>query len=179
MKKDIKYLKKITKFIMKHKLILTLLFPILLFGQSIERQVIGSSGGVFTNQNITISYTVGESFISYYKVNDVCISEGFQQGKFTNYTDSGIKDELSDISLKAYPNPTTGTITLRLSKFDINKKYVIGIFDSEYKLIHLDYCLIDDEDEIKIDMRPYAPGIYIVGVDLGGKQKVVLIEKIK
>ena len=57
-----------------------------IYGPTIGRQVIASAGGVMNSSNIQISYTIGESFVSYYHSGNTIITEGFQQGEITNYT---------------------------------------------------------------------------------------------
>ena len=93
------------------KVLFLLLMPTMLlaqkqvtiFGPTIGRQVIASAGGVMNTNNIQISYTIGESFVSYYHTGNTIITEGFQQGEITNYT--SFNDERgTEISVIAYPN---------------------------------------------------------------------------
>ncbi len=49
-------------------------------GQSIERQIIGSSGAVFSNTNATVEYTVGETFTTIITDGTTSLSQGFHQG---------------------------------------------------------------------------------------------------
>ena len=161
------------------KLLLILSMPTLLFGQSIERDVIGSAGGTLVTNDITISYTVGETFVSYSKFGNMIMTEGFQQGDQNII--SGLvetKEGPRMINLLAYPNPTTGDVTLNISGDNIREYFTLAIFSGGGKLLYMDRCTIDDKD-IHIDMGSYAPGVYIVGVVYGDNEKVILIDKIE
>tara|TARA_R110002110_G_scaffold109753_4_gene273632 strand:- start:7052 stop:7540 length:489 start_codon:yes stop_codon:yes gene_type:complete len=161
-----------------NKLLIILFLPTVLLGQSIERQVIGSAGGVMKSQNICISYTIGEAFVSYHNNGNILMSEGFQQGEITQLTDIGIEEEDDGIDIEIYPNPTTGSVTLKIEEKDIESKYTVAVFNIENKLLFMDVCNGTDK-YLNIDMTGYAPGLYIVGVAYGIKNKVVLIEKIR
>jgi hypothetical protein len=75
-----------------------------LFGQSIERQVIGSAGTVFSNNNISMSFTVGETMVSSYNNGSHWLTEGFQQGLFDPISSVDQVDFI-DIGVSLYPNP--------------------------------------------------------------------------
>jgi hypothetical protein len=161
------------------KLLLLLSMPTLLFGQSIERYVIGSAGGTIITNDITISYTVGETFVSYTKFGNIIMTEGFQQGDQSTISSVlETKEGPKMINLLAYPNPTKGDVTLSISGDEIKGYFTIAIFNGGGKLLYMDRCTIDDKD-IHIDMGSYAPGVYIVGVIYGDNEKVILIDKIE
>lgn len=169
---------------MKNLITILLLIPTFLFSQNqvafygptIGRQVIASAGGVLNSNNIQISYTIGESFISYYHNGNTILTEGFQQGEITKYYNSVAKDG-TQVSIIAYPNPTTGTIRLAFENNEL-LDYRVGVFNLNGKLLMMDRCV---GESIDIDMREYPSGQYKVffyresnqGID----QKIISIQK--
>ncbi len=167
------------------KVLFLLLMPTMLlaqkqvtiFGPTIGRQVIASAGGVMNTNNIQISYTIGESFVSYYHTGNNIITEVFQQCEINNYT--SFNDERgTEISVIAYPNPTTGTIRLAFTNDEL-LDYRVGIFDMGGKLLMLDRCL---GESIDIDMRHFPAATYKVFFyredNEGYDQKIISIQKI-
>ena len=166
------------------KLLLLLFLPTVLmaqnqvtiYGPTIGRQVIASAGGVMNSNNIQISYTIGESFVSYYHSGNTIITEGFQQGEAVNYT--SFNDHVgTEVTVIAYPNPTTGTIRLAFENDDL-LDYRVGVFNMEGKLLFLDRCI---GESIDIDMREYPSGQYKVFFytedQKGYDQRVISIQK--
>tara|TARA_Y100000593_G_C4266928_1_gene315258 strand:+ start:713 stop:1222 length:510 start_codon:yes stop_codon:yes gene_type:complete len=147
-----------------------------IYGPTIGRQVIASAGGVMNSNNIQISYTVGESFISYWHSGNTILTEGFQQGEIVKYYNS-IDEKGTEVTIVAYPNPTTGTIRLAFDNEDL-LEYRVGIFDMNGRLLMMDRCI---GESIDIDMRKYPSGQYKVffyresndGID----QKIISIQK--
>ena len=145
------------------------------YGPTVGRQVIASAGTVLHNNNIQISYTIGENFISYYHSGNTIITEGFQRGEVVNY--SRFDDKGTEVTVIANPNPTTGTIRLAFKNDDL-LDYRIGIFDMDGKLFLQDRCI---GESIDIDMRKYPAAMYKVFFftenGKGAKQRVISIQK--
>ncbi len=79
------------------------------FSQSIDRQVISSTGGYSEAGNISVSYTVGEPMVETFEAGTIVLTQGFQQ---PDASPVGMEDINSGISILAYPNPTEGEIIL-------------------------------------------------------------------
>ena len=146
------------------------------YGPTIGRQVIASAGGVMKTNNIQISYTIGETFVSYYHQGNTIITEGFQQGEIVNYTSFDHKG--TEVSIIAYPNPTTGTIRLAFQNDDM-LDYRVGVFDMNGKLLLLDRCI---GESIDIDLTKYPSGQYKVFFYTehrdGYNQRLISIQKL-
>lgn len=82
------------------------------YAQSIERQVIGSSGGYSSQTNISASYTVGETVIQTVSAGTIILTQGFQQSDNQNV---GIVDVANHIKISAYPNPTTDKVIVEIN----------------------------------------------------------------
>lgn len=93
------------------------LFIIILFNISLlvnAQQVIGTSGFYFENNSISLSGTIGEIAIETYESPVILLTQGFQQ---PNLFITGINEaETMHLNMQVYPNPTSGHITLSLTK---------------------------------------------------------------
>ena len=85
------------------------LLPAVLMAQTIERQVIGSTGGYGTGTNIQVSSTVGETVVATGSSSTVVLTQGFQQ---PGSGAVGIEEKELGFSMNVYPNPTTESVTL-------------------------------------------------------------------
>ena len=111
-----------------HLLILTLLcVSSFSFTQSIERNVLGSSGQVLTNGNLELSYTIGEVIVTQLNQSQYIITQGFHQPSKKKLVDEGVADIL------IYPNPTVDQIVIQFPN-DVGD-YKINVFDETGRLI--------------------------------------------
>lgn len=92
-------------------IIITAALPVWLFGQTAERQVIGSTGSSATTSTVQVSSTVGEVVTATGTSATIILSQGFQQADGGTV---GIEDVSSGLSIKAYPNPSRGQVTLQI-----------------------------------------------------------------
>lgn len=96
---------------MKHLLFPLFLLPVLAFAQTVDRQVIGSTGGVVTAGGTTLSFTVGEVVTATVTAGSFTLTQGFQQpdgsGTISN-------DPLIQVDYQVYPNPTRDWVEVKL-----------------------------------------------------------------
>ena len=111
------------KFTLLMLLILTItLLSFTLKGQTIERQLIGSTGNLSETTNFQVSATSGEIAISTETSGTIILTQGFQQPLPEDFV-SSINIDNSDIEIAIYPNPTISSIKLDLksnTKIDFN-----------------------------------------------------------
>lgn len=77
----------------------------------ITRDVIGASGTEFSNTNLGISFTIGETFTSTFGLGSTQHSLGFQQSDLSFAS----VHELNNDVVTIYPNPTSQQLTLTTS----------------------------------------------------------------
>ena len=82
-------------------------------------------------------------------------------------------DDLLDMDLKAYPNPTSGKITLNLINAK-TKKFVLSLSDLSGRVLRTKVLY---SEETVLDISNLNTGIYLLSVTSGKKTKVVKIEK--
>lgn len=83
-----------------------------LSGQSIERQVLASSGAAQSATGVELSSTTGEAVTANFSSGSVVLDQGFQQGDLmiTDLAESKI-----NVDYKLYPNPTSNQLNLNLT----------------------------------------------------------------
>lgn len=96
------------------------------FTQSLERNVIASSGNFSSNSTISISSTLGEVFVTTLDGSSGGLTQGFQQP--TNSIIDGIKSEYEDLGISLFPNPTNGSFNLNMN-FEVSEKIKITLND--------------------------------------------------
>lgn len=79
---------------------------------SIERQVIGVTGGYTDTPTLKVSDTVGETAVSTVISGTVILTQGFQQAGENEITDL---EEAIELSYRLYPNPTSDLLTVEIS----------------------------------------------------------------
>lgn len=92
---------------------------------SIERQVIGVTGGFSDTPTLKISDTVGETAVSTVISGTVILTQGFQQPGENEITEL---EETIELSYKMYPNPTSDWLTVEIS-LDQPMDIQVQIFD--------------------------------------------------
>lgn len=116
------------------------------------QQVVASGGGTAENDNMSLSYTVGEIATETFVSGDHMLSQGMQQGiviaKITSV-------ESSEIEVTVFPNPTSNGVFLESS----NSKNL------KYKLLTVGGSVLQEgrlDEKCLIDLSEYASGSYIV-----------------
>jgi hypothetical protein len=95
---------------------LPLLASVLVFSQSISRQLVGAAGESYKNASYQLDWSIGELQTETYKATGQTLTQGFHQGNYLVTAIEQAKDLKFEIT--AFPNPTTDFIGL---KFDNSK----------------------------------------------------------
>ena len=164
---------------MKEIKLLTLVIGLLgcffLSAQSIERQVIGSAGTVFTAGGFEMSFTVGETKVSSYNAGGHWLTEGFQQGEISIPT--GVETiKFDQIGVSVYPNPFTNYFILELKDENI-KDYDITVYDMIGQLIAVDK--MQKGNKLEVSLGDASTGIYFVSISKDNvKARTIKLNKI-
>ena len=71
-------------------------------GQSLDQQVIGSSGLQYVTVSARVAFTIGEPLTATLTGQDGIITQGFHQGTLTV---TSVREELAATALSVHPNP--------------------------------------------------------------------------
>jgi len=151
------FAKKFLKHTMKYLFsTLTFISSVLVFSQSISKQVVGSIGATQSKNNIELSFTVGELVVGLMSAGDQQLANGYYAAM--NLQTLSLEDNALDVKLSVYPNPTSHA--LYVNHPDINS-FGISMVDLNGKLL---YQGTINKDE-PLNISNYTTGIYVVIVE--------------
>lgn len=129
--------------------------------QSIERQVIGSTGGYASANGVSVSFTVGEPVIETAVSGSVTLTQGFQQPDDITV---GIDDVKSvSVNYTVFPNPTEDLINIELMS-DVPANVKLSLYDlNGRKVDALDHIIeVNGTVNERMDLSQLAPAQYIL-----------------
>ncbi|WP_299886064.1 hemagglutinin protein [uncultured Lacinutrix sp.] len=144
---------------MKNKLlVIGLLTAVFAFGQSIERQVIGSSGSTLSNGSVSIDFTVGELVVTTISDGTTTLTQGFHQqtiqlgikvnpiaflqGALLNSSNNLMRDDLRS-TLLTTTSPYADALTCDVTVFDLGGTSGTGVTSDDI----VDWVFIELRDE--------------------------------
>jgi|ERR1035437_2487691 hypothetical protein len=102
----------------------------------------------------------------------VSTSDGVKQNK--NVDPQPVKEQLGELEITIYPNPTKGMLQVVISGMKPNDTYNLNLYDLQGKPLFLK---AGQSDKTLLDMASYVPGSYILRVQAGSKIKEFKIIK--
>lgn len=124
--------------------------------QTIEREVVASSGDFYSNNSAELSVTIGEPVTETAIGTTNQLTQGFHQ---TNVLITSITNYSSDLELQLFPNPSANYITIRMPKLIEELNY--SILDLKGKII-VDGQLISKET--RLNVKNYPVGVYFITI---------------
>lgn len=144
---------------------LTFLLPLLFasaltYGQiSLDRQVIGSAGQSASTSSLLVDYTVGETMVTTASAGTIILTQGFHQP-----TDNlvSITPKEWDLSLQAYPNPTTHSVLLDFKVAD-PQELTLSVYHSNGQLVRpAEKLTLHDRLQHTLDFSRLSSGTYFI-----------------
>ncbi len=125
--------------------------------QSIEQQVIGTTGGHSTSANSQLDWTMGETIISTQSNNDNILTQGFHQ---TRLNITSVDDFADQIKFEVFPNPTPDKLVINGS--NLSKQYSIKVYSTTGSLLQTHtYNMLNNT----LDFSAYERGQYLVVIE--------------
>ena len=137
-------------------LVIVLLVTTIGYSQSISKQVVGTSGKTLTNSNLKLSYTVGEPVVGLMTAGGNQLGNGYYPA--LNLQALSVEDNVLDVQLKVYPNPTSHS--LYVSHPELNS-FGISIVDLNGKQL---YSGTINKNQ-PLDVSNYTNGMYMVTIE--------------
>lgn len=125
------------------------------YSQSLDNQVIASSGAHLEKPNGSLSETIGEPIIEFYSQGDKMLTQGFHQTMYKITAIPDNNDKVVDITL--YPNPTKDVVNISSTKEGLNYR----VIDLTGKLL-LEGALIDGKTSLTLS--DFANGIFLIDI---------------
>jgi hypothetical protein len=137
-------------------LIIVLLVATMGYSQTISKQVIGTAGKTQSNGNRTVSWTAGEPVVGLMTAGGNQLGNGYYPA--LNLQTLSIEDNVLDVQLKVYPNPTSQS--LYVSHPNMNS-FGVTIVDLNGKQL---YSGTINKDE-PLDVSGFTQGMYVVTIE--------------
>ena len=146
---------------------LTLLFFAICFSTSIFGQVqltptvISSGGGFGENDNLSISWTLGEVAVNTLTGDQMILTQGFQQPFAVAV---GLEQEEANRGISVYPNPVGDELQIQ---FDIEKRkgVILEIQDVSGRVItRVQNEQVNSGDIIYLNTSSFKPGVYVLSI---------------
>lgn len=135
---------------------------------------VNAAGGNATGAGGSASYSVGQVFFTSVSSTTTSVAEGVQQ-PFEISVFTGVKDiKAIDLCYAAYPNPTSGKLTLKIDNFK-PISFTFQLMDVNGKILRNDKLT---EKETVIDMTELKPAAYFLKVT-NSKKGVKIFKIIK
>lgn len=145
------------------------------FSQQISPEIISSAGDHFENDNVSISWTLGEPVISTLN-GEYILTQGFHQDFYIITSVDEI--ELPDFDIKIFPNPTPDFLNLQMNQTsNIKSEYIIHLLDSKGNLLHE----IKETGGIinsRINLQQFERANYFIRIMVDEKHKTYKVIKI-
>ncbi|MBB78270.1 MAG: hypothetical protein CL844_04640 [Crocinitomicaceae bacterium] len=132
---------------MKIQLLISVIFPLLGFGQ----EVISSQGNSYSNSNTNMDFTIGEVIINTETDGTHYMTQGFHQ---TNWFFSGLENHTPSYEAIIFPNPTEESLNIKTSTY---KNVVYTLYDAQGKLVMQNELF---EEQTSLQVSHLAPGKY-------------------
>ena len=114
--------------------IVILLWIFAINAQSIDLFVIASTGNFMSNQDVSLSATLGEVMTETYSAGEIILTQGFQQSGLT--VETYVNERGSEWDILVFPNPVTDELRIDFSG-DYQGEIYIELFDLKgRKIIH-------------------------------------------
>jgi hypothetical protein len=153
------------------KLSVVLLLVLGLKGLQAQESVI-ATGGNGTGSSGSVSFTVGQIAYQTFSAISGSVNEGVQQ-PFEISVVSGIEEAIGiNLSIRAYPNPSTDNLTLSIDEFDISG-LSYQLYDMQGRLLQSGKII---GNRTSIIMNNLVPSTYFVKVLQN--YKVVITHKV-
>lgn len=145
---------------MKNILLLLLALTVnKVFGQSVEREIIGSMGGFHTVGVNLFSHTVGNLIASTNTNTGFSMFQGYQQTS----TGTSAVSNISKTALKIWPNPATNILQIKWEENQTNTFYEIT--DATGKVV-----LKGTVQDSRISIENIASGNYFLRLQFNGEE---------
>ncbi len=128
--------------------------------QQVSPEVISSAGDHFSNQNVSLSWTLGEPVISTLS-SEYILTQGFHQDL---YIITAIDEvALTDMQISIYPNPTPAEVNIEWAFSQSNAEVTIQLYDFNGRLL-LEQISKADSRSAKINLHSFERAQYLLKI---------------
>ena len=142
----------------KIKLFITIIFPLTIVSQEIQREVISSQGeSVELDSGVYVTQTIGQHSGASFSIDNLTVQQGYQQSFWNSLIDS---NEEFNVDITFYPNPTIDYVNFNFSNLESSDLNVL-VFDYAGRVLIT--TKIDIENyKTKLDLSSLPSGSYLI-----------------
>jgi len=131
--------------------------------QSLERQVIGSTGGTSITSSLIVTSTVGEVAIATLASSSTILTQGYQQAVIGNSISVNEIENITKMTL--FPNPTTNNSKLEITAGQ-SSQVTVAIYSAQGKLIENNTLALEAgvQSSVQLNVANQASGVYFVRI---------------
>lgn len=137
--------------------VILILFSLLLYSQAAERCIVNTAGDIFSNESISIEFSIGDIAIETLESEQLTLTQGFIQPD--NYATNNIKQPTNELSWTIHPNPAKEKFRLIFDHFQPGNNQKVCIYDLNGRLIIQKDRLLQSNI---INIEKLKPGTYFV-----------------
>lgn len=141
--------------------IIAFLLVSIIYGQVLERQVIGSSGTSINNSNTILNFTIGEPIVGINSSTNNEVKQGFwhTSAAITLSNEDFINEELS---VRLFPNPVSDFLNINFTEVT-SANYALDVYDIAGKR-QMNATMLAGENQKQMNLQHLASGIYLISV---------------
>jgi Secretion system C-terminal sorting domain len=133
-----------------------------LCSQTLERNVISSSGTAVSTGGLIVSYNVGEAIVFTGSNATAILTQGFEQPEEAPLTIRNFPNTVMEVT--AFPNPVTDLVYIHVNDTLLVSDYQMEVIDVVGKKIKSPSFTSLSNDTFSIDLSDLASGIYFFNV---------------
>lgn len=163
---------------MRQELVIVLwtLATLLMCMQVCAQQVVASSGSYFSNGNVSLSSTVGETVTTTLSANTI-LTQGFQQPEYEVLSSVATNTE-SRIQVQVYPNPGSSSIFIDI-KSEISETALLHISDIHGKKLRTQSLSSNITNMVTLNELANGQYFFSITDEIGKRISIHTIQKIK
>ena len=139
--------------------IITLLFILIFTMDASAQQTANTSGKIVSQNNTSVSYSIGEVYYNITSNANSVITQGIQQ-PYEIYLISGIGNEKDVMLITAFPNPTSTVLKLLIQDIKLD-----GLNYKLYDLLGKEILSGDiQKNQTELDLNNLMPAVYFIKV---------------
>ncbi len=143
---------------------LLLLIPVMSGAQDMSQSVLGSAGGDYISDQLSVTWTIGEVVTETFESDNYTLNQGFHQG---NLVVTRIEEDQSlDFQIKTYPNPVKDILIIETE----NPGF-------EYQIVNIQGSVVSNgnvySSSSEIDFTSFPAGSYFLQVEKQHSYKII------
>ena len=152
-------------------------------GQSLSHSVIGSAGEYQSNGNVSLSFTVGETFTETFSGADHTLTQGFQQ-PFEDEDDVNqiFGSQSANLNIAYYPNPVRQEVNVNITS-DVQSDYELTLHTITGQQLEVNYEKKESGNNLNfvVAMNYLPEGVYMLRIvdQTSGEAQTAKLTKVK